>query len=217
MSTLPNCYRCGCQPDLWSLSQDGRMRVARGLEPTGCSNHFNLAKGGLHMAVDKSTPQHAGTQTGTKGFGRREQHPDWLGDKVSEAGGRSRARLWYPSLEPCVDCGGQGADRHHSDGNTTNNEPDNVVSLCRRCHMIRDGRLDALPHFNRERALNANAARWKDRQDTTARPGDPCPQCGKRLNTGRRRHYTDYDMVTVKCLTTRNGCGYNAGAFKDRK
>ena len=31
---------------------------------------------------------------------------------------------------------------HHKDGNTLNNNGDNVTILCRRCHMRIDGRLN---------------------------------------------------------------------------
>jgi hypothetical protein len=34
-------------------------------------------------------------------------------------------------------------ERHHKDGNPLNNDPGNIDRLCRRCHMVVDGRLDA--------------------------------------------------------------------------
>lgn len=42
-----------------------------------------------------------------------------------------------------------GVDRHHRDGNVGNNEPENIVILCRRCHMLIDGRLDAFRELGR--------------------------------------------------------------------
>ena len=47
----------------------------------------------------------------------------------------------YPVIGPCVVCGNPKAERHHWDGNTLNNDPENIVILCRRCHMQTDGRL----------------------------------------------------------------------------
>jgi 5-methylcytosine-specific restriction endonuclease McrA len=37
-------------------------------------------------------------------------------------------------------CGKPAIDRHHVDGNTSNNAPENIRRLCRRCHMREDGR-----------------------------------------------------------------------------
>lgn len=55
--------------------------------------------------------------------------------------GRQWARDHLP-LEPnCERCGAEAVDRHHRDGNPLNNDPGNVASLCRRCHMELDGRL----------------------------------------------------------------------------
>lgn len=33
-------------------------------------------------------------------------------------------------------------DRHHIDGDTTNNDRSNITLACRRCHMVLDGRMD---------------------------------------------------------------------------
>lgn len=70
-------------------------------------------------------------------------NPRWKGDLASRGAGRSRARALY-DLGPCEECGGAGFDRHHRDGDTLNNDPSNVRVLCRRCHMLEDGRLDRL-------------------------------------------------------------------------
>ncbi len=54
--------------------------------------------------------------------------------------GRKRARHRM-ILKACEKCGQPATDRHHKDGNTFNNEPANLMALCRRCHMLIDGRL----------------------------------------------------------------------------
>jgi hypothetical protein len=70
--------------------------------------------------------------------------PQWKGDDASVEAGRMRARARYKIIDRCTHCGKPATDRHHVDGNTLNNEPENVAPLCRRCHMALDGRLDAL-------------------------------------------------------------------------
>lgn len=75
---------------------------------------------------------------------RGSKHPRWIGDAVSEKGGRSRALRMYTDIGPCEGCGASDAERHHVDGNTANNAPENIGILCRRCHMTADGRLDAV-------------------------------------------------------------------------
>lgn len=43
----------------------------------------------------------------------------------------------------CMDCDAPAVDRHHIDGNHYNDAPSNIVMLCRRCHMLRDGRISS--------------------------------------------------------------------------
>jgi len=72
--------------------------------------------------------------------GRGAKNTNWKGDAITIQGGRLRAIRNYP-LTNCELCGAPGRDRHHKDGNTLNNAPDNIQRLCRRCHMTVDGRL----------------------------------------------------------------------------
>jgi hypothetical protein len=77
---------------------------------------------------------------------RGETHPRWKGDAANVTTGRERARRRF-AADACVQCGAtENLDRHHVDGNTRNNEPENVEVRCRRCHMSVDGRLHALAH-----------------------------------------------------------------------
>ena len=57
--------------------------------------------------------------------------------------GRALAQRLY-ELDVCeyVDCEKDAVDRHHIDGDPTNNAPDNISRLCRRHHMVVDGRLE---------------------------------------------------------------------------
>ena len=62
---------------------------------------------------------------------------------------KSRAgNLWawrhIPLAEKCEECEAPAVDRHHKDGDPSNNDLTNVASLCRRCHMLADGRLEIL-------------------------------------------------------------------------
>lgn len=75
-----------------------------------------------------------------KGTNVRETNGNWKGDLATVAAGYLRARTMYPS-KPCSTCG-KKAEIHHRDGNTLNNEPTNIDFLCRRCHMLADGRME---------------------------------------------------------------------------
>jgi DNA-binding CsgD family transcriptional regulator len=72
-------------------------------------------------------------------------NPNWKGDEIVRSTGHARARRRY-DLDQCEadGCEARAVDRHHIDGNTANNSPDNIARLCRRCHMKADGRLDTL-------------------------------------------------------------------------
>ena len=74
---------------------------------------------------------------------KEARHPDWKGDEAGSEAKHARARRKF-KLNNCEDCGKLAIDRHHEDGNPGNNSAENVFSLCRRCHMIRDGRLEKL-------------------------------------------------------------------------
>jgi hypothetical protein len=55
--------------------------------------------------------------------------------------GRRRARRRKP-LGQCERCAtAKATDVHHVDDDPLNNEPGNLLALCRRCHMTLDGRL----------------------------------------------------------------------------
>jgi NMD protein affecting ribosome stability and mRNA decay len=60
--------------------------------------------------------------------------------------GQRTARLLYPMAEGelCEHCPRLAVDHHHKDGNDLNNQADNIAKLCRRCHLLADGRLEVL-------------------------------------------------------------------------
>lgn len=65
----------------------------------------------------------------------------WLPKKITESAGRARARRKF-QLRPCQGCGKPSTERHHVNGRTVDNTSYNVRVLCRRCHMLEDGRLE---------------------------------------------------------------------------
>jgi hypothetical protein len=91
-----------------------------------------------------------------------EEHHCWVGDKVSVKSGRSRA-IRHFAKRPCEVCGEEKKriDRHHKDGNTANNNPENIKFLCRRCHMVEDGRMDKFIELAIENQPKAVDSRWK--------------------------------------------------------
>lgn len=105
----------------------------------------------------------------TKGFQPGPVNPAWS-EQPTPSGGRQRARRRYP-LGPCARCGAPGVDRHHVDGDTSNNEPSNVEVLCRSCHMAVDGRL--------RRLVEAAAA-------ANRKLAEPCINCGVMTKPRRR-------------------------------
>lgn len=50
--------------------------------------------------------------------------------------------------------------RHHRDGNTANNKTENIIFLCRKCHMKEDGRLEQFIELARKNQPKAIIARW---------------------------------------------------------
>jgi hypothetical protein len=58
-------------------------------------------------------------------------------------GGRDRTyRKIMKNILSCQNCGRQyKLEVHHKDGNHLNNVSDNLIKVCRKCHMILDGRI----------------------------------------------------------------------------
>ena len=103
--------------------------------------------GARAMAGRKQSPDHVASRVR-----RGADHPRWLGDEASRSAGHARAWRRYRDIGPCVRCGAEKSERHHRDGNTLNNEPENIEVLCRRCHMEADARLVELINARRRAA-----------------------------------------------------------------
>lgn len=110
---------------------------------------------GVHRGY-KQSKQHIEKR---KRFGK--EHCNWKGDDIITKSGRSRALRKF-KVDHCEKCGTKNVriDRHHKDGNTKNNLRSNVFLLCRKCHMIEDGRLINFIKLAKENQPNAVAARW---------------------------------------------------------
>lgn len=68
---------------------------------------------------------------------------NWKGETREDYNGRALARKLVV-LDACEFCGKRATDRHHRDGNPRNNALSNIVQVCRRCHMVVDGRLKSI-------------------------------------------------------------------------
>jgi len=90
-------------------------------------------------------------------------HPEWKGDAACNEAKRHRAQLLYP-LGKCEECPKPATDRHHLDDDPGNNCPENIKKLCRRCHMIADGRLANFINLSSNRPNQ---------------PPKPCQHCGR--------------------------------------
>lgn len=101
---------------------------------------------------------------------RGQNHYGWKGDLTSKPGKRGRAENALLPVGALCSCGALAVDRHHKDNDPGNNSPANIEWLCRRCHMERDGRLQAL--------RLRNTAGKKEPQ--------PCVNCGRTVK--HRRH-----------------------------
>ena len=69
---------------------------------------------------------------GDDGLTHRIGRPRLPVGELSEAGLRKRAQREIP-LEPCEVCGDK-ADRHHINGDISDNRPENIAFLCRHHH-----------------------------------------------------------------------------------
>ena len=84
----------------------------------------------------KQSPEHIEKR---KRCGQESAH--WAGDVVHPILGRKRALRLYREIGPCIVCGAEKSERHHRDENPSNNAPDNIAVLCRKCHMQEHARL----------------------------------------------------------------------------
>jgi len=181
------------------------------------ARRYRARKRGEDIPKQKPGPKLGYKQTNehiSKRIVSGEAHANWIGDAVSEKSGRSRAQRIFKEIGPCVLCGKLKSERHHIDANTANNEESNILIVCRKCHMEVDGRLKRSQQRLLESKQKASDARWKNRQDTTAKTGDVCLKCKKRISVVASRTRDGFKFTYLGCRKNRGGCGFNAGSIK---
>jgi 5-methylcytosine-specific restriction endonuclease McrA len=130
--------------------QCGSPILRAGTTPRFCGNEcYRQSRKGVPLRPEVAS---------ARNYNSGSAHASWLGDSVSVRGGRTRAERLFPTIGPCGRCGAARGERHHIDGNTANNEASNIEALCRRCHMVEDGRLDRQIASSRERQAGAAVA-----------------------------------------------------------
>ena len=75
---------------------------------------------------------------------------NYKGDSATDRAKRRRAQVMY-KLDKCEMCDDKATDRHHIDGIVGHNKRSNLLFLCRRCHMLIDGRMEKLTSLERPR------------------------------------------------------------------
>ena len=75
-----------------------------------------------------------------KGQNSKEKHPNWKGGKSFELYGFNFTEKLKTSIRKrdkftCQICKNNGFDVHHIDYNKKNCDPNNLITLCRSCHM----------------------------------------------------------------------------------
>lgn len=82
-----------------------------------------------------------------------ENNGMWKGDKVSYGALHDYVKYHLPKPEKCQNCGAKKKlDLANKSGEYKRNLSD-WEWLCRLCHMIKDGRVNNLPNYNRGRKL----------------------------------------------------------------
>ena len=154
----------------------------------------------------KQTPEHIEKR---KRFGAA--HPNWAGDAITEKSGRSRAIRAFPIIGCCIKCGKAKAERHHKNGNTADNRPENIEIVCRRCHMKEDGRLDRFKELALSNLRKAQDGAVKYRRSITHCPNGH-PYAGENLyvnpkgSRNCRQCLNEYKRAKRKSMAA-EGCG----------
>lgn len=111
------------------------------------------------------------TDQAKRRYARGQASPFWKAGDITVSSGRSRAQKAFV-LGSCKSCGAKATDRHHIDGDTSNNSAENIMKLCRRCHMRIDGR-------------GKKMAEWS-LINNQPQPPKPCSSCGTDYKPLRR-------------------------------
>ena len=82
-----------------------------------------------------------------------------LSELRAKENGRKYAARKFGFFHFCVACGANATERHHKDGDPTNNHKDNVVQLCTPCHQLAHGKY---PRRGYERPQSTTSWAWRN-------------------------------------------------------
>lgn len=94
----------------------------------------------------------------------------------------------------------KAVDRHHVDGNPKNNAVSNIALLCRKCHMVIDGRIEKLKN-KKPRILPAKKCKICLELSKPLRRGR-CHRCNEYF----RRHQSEWSAVNVAAKLKNGVC-----------
>jgi hypothetical protein len=157
----PKGFKKGCVP--WNKGKMGvyteeirlKMSVGQirsGNKPPSRKGMISWNKGKINVyskeTIEKMRLSHLGKYTG-------ENHPNWRGGKSFILYGRDFTNELKTSIRKrdkftCKICSKNGYDVHHIDYNKKNCSENNLITLCRRCHMKTNfNREYWIKHFNK--------------------------------------------------------------------
>lgn len=134
------------------------------------------------------------------------------GDLATDTSKRRRITKWI-KLTTCDVCGEKAVDRHHIDGNPGNNVRENITCLCRRCHMVMDGRLNFLVKCIKRKESQRKKCDNCGEVVKVTRKG-LCHKCNeyKRRNGDERPCFVSYARITKgqeRCVLSLREKGYS--------
>lgn len=132
---------------------------------------------------------------------RGENNYNWKGNDVKTMDvARCRARRMFQIKgKLCEKCESKATDRHHKDSNPLNNNEKNISFLCRRCHMVEDGRLERFRKLAMARpALPPRPCSICEELKTIFRYGR-CPACSEYFRrNGKERPFKTGEWKAMK-------------------
>lgn len=105
---------------------ENRAKIAQSLTGVKQSEATKQKRSETHKAIAKFGPENS----------------NWK-ESITAAESRWRARHLLPP-GPCAQCDHNGVDVHHKDEDPFNNEPSNLIRLCRKHHGREHARLDRI-------------------------------------------------------------------------
>lgn len=148
---MPIATNCGwCDKGLSLIPAKARpvnfcSRQCSGKYRQGKTFHSEASKGKMSLAAKARGLLPQNLQLGGRSLLQvGEKHPRWKGNAITPQSGRHRAQHHFPLL-PCAVCGkepqGHRVHRHHKDGDTRNNNAENIICLCALHHKAEHKKL----------------------------------------------------------------------------